>query len=88
MHFRGFVFRRYTVIRFLSSNMVSENREIDTIKQLYRRITCIVYHWKDKSGGYHEYDIPMSEYKDYESLKYAALDGFEDAGGVPIVPFL
>lgn len=70
------------------SNMVSENREIDTIKQLYRRITCIVYHWKDKSGGYHEYDIPMSEYKDYESLKYAALDGFEDAGGVPIVPFL
>lgn len=70
------------------SNMVSENREIDTIKQLYRRITCIVYHWKDKSGGYHEYDIPMSEYKDYESLKYAALGGFEDAGGVPSVPFL
>lgn len=69
------------------TNMVSENRDVDTIKQLYRRISRIVYHWKDKNGVYHEFDIPMSEYKDYESLKYSALGGFENVTDFHEIPF-
>lgn len=53
-------------------NMVTENRDIDTMRQLFRRIDLIVYHWKDKNG-YHQFELPMSEYKDYEDLKSRAI---------------
>lgn len=53
-------------------NMVSENQDIDTLSQLFRRIDFIVYHWKDEKG-YHVYPMPMSEYKDYADLKNRAL---------------
>lgn len=53
-------------------NMVGENRNIDTIEQLFRRISSVVFHWKDKQG-YHTYELPMSEYIDYEDLKNKAL---------------
>lgn len=57
-------------------NMVQENRDTDTQKQLFRRINTIVYHWKD-DNGYHEYSMPMSEYIDYEDLKNRALGNYE-----------
>lgn len=57
-------------------NMVQENRDTDTQKQLFRRINTIVYHWKDEDG-YHEYSMPMSEYIDYEDLKNRALGNYE-----------
>lgn len=57
-------------------NMVQENRDTDTLKQLFRRIDEIVYHWKDEDG-YHEYSMPMSEYIDYEDLKNRALGNYE-----------
>ena len=52
-------------------NMVNENQNIDTLTQLFRRINTIVFHWKDEQG-YHTYEIPMSEYIDYEDLKNRA----------------
>ncbi len=57
-------------------NMVNENQNIDTITQLFRRINTIVYHWKDEQG-YHTYEMPMSEYIDYEDLKNRALGAYD-----------
>lgn len=53
-------------------NMVAENRDIDTMAQLFRRINIIVYHWKDKDDHY-QFELPMSEYKGYEDLKSRAI---------------
>lgn len=50
-------------------NMVSENREIDTIKQLFRRIDKIVYHYK-LNGEYKKHIVDMKDYINYEQLKY------------------
>lgn len=60
-------------------NMVTENKELDTIQQLKRRITTIVFHWKTRDGEYKEFALPMSEYIDYEILKhmaYTEVEGF------------
>ena len=57
-------------------NMVNENQNIDTLTQLFRRINTIVFHWKDEQG-YHTYEIPMSEYIDYEDLKNRALGKYD-----------
>ena len=48
-----------------------EDRENDSMKQLFRRINTIVYHWKD-GEEYKEYRQPMSEYTRYEDLKRLA----------------
>lgn len=52
----------------LYESMVSDNRKIDTQKQLFRRINTIVYHWKDNSG-YNSYELDMKKYVNYEDLK-------------------
>lgn len=52
-------------------------RSIDTFEQLRRRINTIIYHWKDDSG-YHQYSIPMSEYKDYRDLVFKAALSMKD----------
>lgn len=60
--------------------MVSEDTHIDTVEQLKRRIDKIVYHYKQQDS-FKKYEMDMREYKDYESLKVAALgdeDGFMD----------
>lgn len=66
----------------------SDVRALDTVAQLNRRISEIVYHWFD-GVEYREYSIPMSEYLDLESLRELALSScqFEE---IPIdseVPF-
>lgn len=43
----------------------------ETREQLYRRIDFVVFHWKDDTG-YHQYQIPMSEYEGYDQLEYRA----------------
>lgn len=48
-----------------------EDRENDSMKQLFRRIHTIVYHWKD-GEEYKEYRLPMTEYHRYEELKALA----------------
>ena len=49
-----------------------DNKDLDTMKQLYRRISIIVYHWKDDTG-FHEFALPFSEYTSLEALKARAL---------------
>ncbi len=59
-------------------NMVEDNRNLDTLKQLLRRIDTIVFHYKDEKG-YHEYPFSQENYVDYLDLKRRALgdkDGF------------
>ena len=48
-----------------------EDRENDSMKQLFRRIHTIVYHWKD-GDTYKEYRLPMTEYHRYEELNALA----------------
>lgn len=53
------------------------NRSVDSEYQLLRRITYYVYHWKTEDGEYHEYEIPASQYTNYQDLIYMAThDGF------------
>lgn len=49
----------------------SYEREYDTFAQLRNRITYMVYHWKD-AQGFHEYQQPMSEYRNYDALVHLA----------------
>ncbi len=49
--------------------MVSmDDRENDSIKQLFRRIDTVVYHWKD-GDTYKEFRQSMTEYTRYEDIK-------------------
>lgn len=51
------------------TRMVSEDsRQVDTVKQLLRRLSFVVYHYKD-NGEFKRFDIPAVEYHNYESLK-------------------
>lgn len=53
------------------------NRSVDSEYQLLRRITYYVYHWKTEDGEYHAYEIPASQYTNYQDLIYMAThDGF------------
>lgn len=49
----------------------AEDRENDSMKQLFRRINTIVYHWKD-GEEYKEFRLPMEQYHRYEELKHLA----------------
>ena len=54
-----------------------EDRGIDKMQQLLRRITDITYCWKDTEGNYQRYTVPMSTYVDrygtiFDRLKAAA----------------
>lgn len=53
-------------------NMVQDNRHLDTSDQLMRRISFVVYHWIDEDGKYQEFQQPMKEYSDYETLEEIA----------------
>ena len=55
------------------SNMTNSSRyrDLDTYKQLSRRIRRIIYHYKD-GDRYCQYGENMADYKDYETLRYRA----------------
>jgi hypothetical protein len=53
--------------------MVSENRDLDSLQQLKRRITTIVYHWQNEKGQFKSFELPMNRYKSYDDLKHKAL---------------
>lgn len=57
------------------SNMVSEHKELDTIKQLLRRITEVVYHYKE-NNEYMVYSEKIEKYENYELLQEHANGGF------------
>lgn len=44
----------------------------DTYEQLKRRISKIVFHWKDENGKYYSYEKDMREYSNYEQLEKEA----------------
>lgn len=53
-------------------SMVSiENQSKDTIKQLLRRITTYIYHYK-VNGEYKTFELAGNEYIDFDDLKYRA----------------
>ena len=57
----------------LYKKMVEESaRGRDKQQQLLRRITDITYCYIDEAGNHRRYTIPMSQYKDYETLKQEA----------------
>lgn len=51
------------------SKMVTENCDCDSYEQFRRRITTMVYHWKDEMGRYRQYELPMIEYTTYDVLR-------------------
>lgn len=51
-----------------------DERAIDTFEQLKRRIDTIIYHWKD-SSGFHQFEMPMAKYKNYQDLVFQAASG-------------
>lgn len=52
----------------LYSRMVTETREYDTYEQLSRRITEVIYHYKNKDNNYKQSSIPMSQYVSYDGM--------------------
>lgn len=50
-------------------NVEKSERHLDSIKQLFRRITAVIYHYKGKDGTYKTFECPISEYRDYDVLK-------------------
>lgn len=71
-------------------NMVDSSvRGIDSINQLKRRITTMVYHWKE-GDEYKEYAMDMKDYEDYEQLKNKAVGYKDEFISVPeqeVLPF-
>ena len=59
----------------LYQGMIEINKNIDTYEQLRRRINFIVYHFKHEDK-YYTYQIPMSEYFDYDFLKTQAYEKY------------
>ncbi|MDL2302322.1 hypothetical protein LJC58_08200 [Lachnospiraceae bacterium OttesenSCG-928-D06] len=64
-----------------------DNQQDDTVKQLLRRITHVVYHWKE-GFEYKSFTLSGKEYKNYEQLKEKANGGFmqlsmEDLADIP-----
>ena len=51
--------------------MVQENRHLDTIDQLLRRIDFVVYHYRE-NGEYKSFELPMEKYTSYEDLRRLA----------------
>ena len=50
------------------AKMVSENKDVDTIKQLLRRLDMIHYHYK-RGSEYLVHEIAAADYVDYDTLK-------------------
>ena len=70
-------------------SLVSEYQEqrIDTFEQLRRRISTVVYHWKDHDGVYHTYEMPGAEYKNYAQLVQCAFSCFVPVPVQMTIPF-
>jgi hypothetical protein len=71
------------------SNMVKEHEDIDTLTQLMRRISYVVYHWVE-GDEFKRFEIPASEYHDYRGLRVRATTPptvFEDMPDDTPIPF-
>lgn len=61
----------YTPDEIYGSMVERQNQEVDSLYQLMRRITKIIYHYKDKKG-YHAYEILSDEFTTYKDLQKKA----------------
>lgn len=76
--------------------MVHENRDLDSFKQLMRRISYLVYHYVDEDGKYKEYELSGKQYTTYEELRTLAesdetddselIEFFENSFASPYIP--
>lgn len=69
----------YTPNEVYNSIVERQHQEVDSLYQLMRRITKIIYHYKDKKG-YHTYEILPDEFTTYKDLQKKAQpesDGFQ-----------
>ncbi|MFR1436468.1 MAG: hypothetical protein ACLSS9_14860 [Acutalibacteraceae bacterium] len=48
--------------------MVSENQHLDTYGQLMRRLDFVVYHYVDDDGKHRSFELPASQYKNYDHI--------------------
>ena len=46
----------------LYKELVPDLRQTESISQLFRRITNVIYHYKDENGEYKKHDMPISSY--------------------------
>lgn len=68
-------------------SMVEQNRGIDSYEQLRRRISTMVYHYRDlEKGDFRKFELPMSDYISYEDLKFKAEYGISDNSGFIELP--
>lgn len=58
----------YSPEQIYDASVKSEYQEVDTIKQLLRRITRYIYHYKD-GNQFKEFSLSGEEYVSYEDLK-------------------
>jgi len=70
--------------------MVEESsRSVDSVKQLLRRLTTIVYHEKLDTGEYKTYEMPAEQYTTYAALITAARQswGVDDTSDTEMATF-
>ena len=48
------------------------DRRKNTYEQLRRRISKVIYHYKDRSGAFCQYEQDMEEYRDFETIRNLA----------------
>jgi len=53
----------------LYESMIMNNRKVDSYEQLRRRITYVVYHYKNDKGEYCNHEMPMTEYIGHKHQK-------------------
>jgi hypothetical protein len=71
----------YTPDEIYSSIVERQNQEVDSLYQLMRRITSIIYHYRDKKG-YHTFEMPPDEFKSHTDLQKKAQP--ENDGFIPL----
>lgn len=58
------------------NRMVKEDRNEDSFQQLKRRLSYIVYHYRDTDGSYQQIQVSSHDYKGYEKLQSLVSDQY------------
>lgn len=75
----------------LYSSMADTDKKDDPITQLLRRITVVIYHYKDDNGNYCTFEMDGKDYISYEDMiskAHAETHGFTDIESDDAIPFL
>lgn len=73
-------------LELVYERLVDSDKHVDTLKQLLRRITYVIYHYKE-NGEYKTKQVRGEEYHDYDYLKSKENDGFLDCDSTEIPSF-